>query len=116
MNNKRKIGSISEKAVGRYLEKEGYEILQYNFRSRFSEVDIVAKEDRYLVFVEVKWRSSDRNGAPEEAVDKKKQQRIIRGALYYLVRYRVPEGTPIRFDIAAVEHGNVRLIRDAFIC
>ncbi len=116
MNNKRKIGSISEKAVGSFLEQKGYEILLYNFRSRSAEIDIVAREDRYLVFVEVKWRSSDRNGAPEEAVDRKKQQRIIRGAMYYLVRYRVPEDTPIRFDVAAVEHGKVHLIRDAFTC
>jgi len=114
--NKREIGSISEHAVGKFLENEGYEILQYNFRSAQAEIDIVAKDGRYLVFVEVKWRSSDRNGAPEDAVDLRKQKRIIRASLYYLTRCRVPEGTPVRYDVAAVEHGKVHLIKDAFEC
>lgn len=112
--NKREIGSRSERSVGEYLTRQGYEILQYNFRCRSSEIDIVAREGRYLVFVEVKWRSSGRNGAPEDSVDARKQKRILRAALYYMVRFRVPEGTPVRFDVAAVEHGKVHLIRSAF--
>lgn len=113
--NKREIGSRSEKSVGEFLTRQGYRILQYNFRCRSAEIDIVAREGRYLVFVEVKWRSSDRNGAPEEAVDVCKQRRILKAALYYMVRFRVPEGTPVRFDVAAVEHGKVHLIRNAFM-
>ena len=112
--NKRTIGSLSEKAVGKYLEQEGFEIIQYNFRCKSAEIDIVAREGRYLVFVEVKWRSSDRNGAPEEAVDRRKQRRIIRAALYYIARFRIPEDTPVRFDVAAVGQGGIRRLRGAF--
>lgn len=112
--NKREAGTRSEQYVGRYLAEQGYEILRYNFRCRRAEIDLVAREGCYLVFVEVKWRSSDRNGAPEEAVTKSKQARILWAALYYCARFQVPETTPIRFDVAAVEGTRIRLIRDAF--
>lgn len=78
--NRRQIGSRSEQAAGEFLKRQGYTILQYNFRCRRAEIDIVAREGRYLVFVEVKWRSSDKNGAPEEAVDFRKQRRILYAA------------------------------------
>ena len=113
--NKRKMGSESERTVGAYLKEQGYEILEYNFRCRQAEIDIVAREDRFLVFVEVKSRSSKRNGAPEEAVGFHKQNQIRRAALYYMARFRVPENTPIRFDVAAVQNGRIHLIRNAFL-
>lgn len=112
--NRRQTGSQAEQLAGRYLEKQGYEIIQYNFRCRQAEIDIVAREDRFLVFVEVKWRSSGRNGAPEEAVDRRKQARILRAALFYFARYRLPEDTPVRFDVVAIEGTQIRLVKNAF--
>ena len=52
---------------------------------------------------------------PEEAVGRRKQERIRRAALYYLARFRVPESTPVRFDVAAVDEEGFRLIRNAFL-
>ena len=114
MNNRQE-GTSYERAAGALLEQEGYEVLQYNFRCRQAEIDIVDREGRYLVFIEVKGRRSRRNGMPEEAVGRRKQERIRRAALYYLARFRVPESTPVRFDVAAVDEEGFRLIRNAFL-
>ena len=78
-------GNQGEKIAREYLEKLGYKILAVNFRySKFSEIDIVAKEKDTIVFVEVKMRSTKNCGHPFEAVTKKKLQNIYQTALYYL--------------------------------
>ncbi|HIZ74751.1 MAG TPA: YraN family protein, partial [Candidatus Mediterraneibacter stercoravium] len=80
--NRRRKGADYEKAVGYYLEQCGYEILQYNYRCRAGEIDIVAKDGPYLVFCEVKYRSGAGKGSPLEAVDGRKQSRLYRSAVY----------------------------------
>ncbi len=112
--NNRALGSAYEKLAGGYLLSLGYEILEYNFRCRFGEIDVVAREGEYLVFVEVKYRSSGKKGGPLEAVTKKKQQTISRAASYYCLTHGYGEGTPCRFDVAAVLGEEMTLIRDAF--
>ena len=72
--NKRQIGTEKEKLAGAYLEQNGYEIIEYNFRCKQGEIDIVAKDGEYLVFCEVKYRSNIKKGTPFEAVDYKKQR------------------------------------------
>ena len=91
-----------EKAVGYYLEQCGYEILQYNYRCRAGEIDIVAKDGPYLVFCEVKYRSGAGKGSPLEAVDGRKQSRLYRSAVYYLAEHGL-DGVPCRFDVAGIE-------------
>ncbi len=84
ISNKEK-GNIGEKLAREYLEKLGYKILALNFRySRFSEIDIVAKEKDTIVFVEVKMRSTKNFGHPFEAITPKKMQNIFQTAQYYL--------------------------------
>ena len=112
--NKRSLGSEKEKLAAEFLQKQGYHIREMNFRCRQGEIDIVAWEDRYLVFVEVKYRLDGRSGEPEEAVTPGKQQTIRRVAEYYLHRYRFPENTPCRFDVVGIKGGEIRLIRNAF--
>ncbi|MGN1085289.1 MAG: YraN family protein [Lachnospiraceae bacterium] len=112
--NKRRIGSKTEEKVQEYLQKNGYDIVCRNFFSRYGELDIVAKKDGYLVFVEVKYRSGDRYGAPEEAVGFRKQKRIIETARYYLYRNGLPFDTPCRFDVAGVLGEEIRITENAF--
>ena len=114
--NNRAIGSKFEKEAGAYLKKHGYEILEYNYRCRAGEIDIIARDRAYLVFIEVKYRRDEHEGDPAEAVDARKQARILRTARYYMTRYHISEDTPCRFDVVAVLGSNVRLIRDAFWC
>ena len=66
--------------------------------------------------IEVKYRRDEHEGDPAEAVDARKQARILRTARYYMTRYHISEDTPCRFDVVAVLGSNVRLIRDAFWC
>lgn len=112
--NKRAIGTAYEKRAGDWLTKQGYKILQYNFRCRTGEIDLVAMDGAYLVFVEVKYRSSEATGNPLEAVDAKKQRTISRTASYYLLTHGYGEMTPCRFDVVSVLGGEIRVIKNAF--
>lgn len=111
--NKRKIGADHEKMVGEYLKRQGYEIIEYNFYSRAGEIDLIAKEGPYLVFVEVKYRKSDRSGHPFEAISKMKQRTISKCALYYLQKKGMTE-VPVRFDVVGVLGEQIELVKNAF--
>lgn len=112
--DKREVGRRYECFAVNYLQKQGYQILEQNFCCRQGEIDIIAREGKYLVFVEVKYRKNLQNGAPGEAVDRKKQQRIRQAAAYYLYQKRYGEEVPCRFDVVAVAGERVSLLRDAF--
>lgn len=111
--NKRQIGTEKEKAAGAYLEKNGYEIIEYNFRCRQGEIDIIAKDGEYLVFCEVKYRSSVKCGTPFEAVDYKKQKIISRCALFYIMKKKLND-MPCRFDVVSVTEKDIQVLKNAF--
>lgn len=114
MQNKRQTGSGYEKIAAAYFIKQGFEILEYNYRERRSEIDLIARDGEYLVFIEVKYRSSTVRGNPEEAVDWRKQQRIRKGAMHYLYTHGYSEDVPCRFDVLAILGGQITWIPDAF--
>lgn len=114
--NKREAGGRFEAIAAEYLEKHGCRIICRNFRSRRAEADIVAVDGRYLVFVEVKQRSSSRRGSGLEAVNREKQRRICMAAEYYMRRFHIPPDMPVRFDVISVDHETVRHIKNAFPC
>jgi len=111
------LGRRGERAAEKYLKRNGYRIVARNFRAAGAEIDLVAMDGETLVFVEVKTRRSRDAGAPEEAVDKRKQMRMRRAAEAFSVRYRVGE-KDLRFDIVAVDAAGKRLgielLRNAF--
>ena len=111
--NKRQIGTEKEKLAGAYLEKNGYEIIEYNFRCKQGEIDIVAKDGEYLVFCEIKYRSSAKSGTPFEAVDYKKQRVISRCALFYIAKHRIND-VPCRFDVVSVTDKEIQVLKNAF--
>lgn len=112
--NKRETGSVHEKRVAAFLEKNGFQILAMNYRCRTGEIDIVARDKEYLVFVEVKYRSTDRTGYALEAIDKRKAIQVRRTAAVYLYEHHYPEDTPCRFDAAGVDGGRITYIENAF--
>lgn len=112
--NTRRIGARKERLVCEWLEQRGYRILERNFTCRTGEIDLVAREGGYLVFVEVKYRGGLSCGTPEEAVDWRKQRKISRTALFYLARYGYAESTPVRFDVVSVSGEEPVLYRNAF--
>lgn len=112
--NKRSLGSRYEDMASAFLEQQGYEILERNFRDRHGEIDIIAKDGRYLVFVEVKYRRNRKKGYPEEAVGFHKQQHIRSAARYYLYSRHYGEDTPCRFDVVSILGEEIRVIQNAF--
>ena len=116
MDNKT-IGSIGEDFAQNHYRRIGYEIRERNYRSRFGEIDLVAQNDGYICFVEVKTRNENRIGQPCEAVDAAKKKRIIRTAVKYIAENDVDKQP--RFDVFEVvqNEGRVywfRLIENAF--
>lgn len=114
-SNKRATGSRYEQLAGKYLEEHGYEIIQYNYRCRSGEIDIIAKDGEYLVFCEVKYRKSISKGYPAEAVDVRKQQVIAKCAMYYMMVNHLAD-VPCRFDVIAILGDETTLIKNAFEC
>ncbi len=113
MQNKRAVGSRYEQMAGEYLESLGYQIIEYNFHSRNGEIDIIAKHQGYLVFVEVKYRENDMAGDPAEAVSVAKQKHISKCAAYYLKTHGLYE-VAVRFDVVSVLGSDIRVIQNAF--
>ena len=93
-------GKIGEHFTAEYLKKQGYEILDMNFKSRFGEIDIIAQNERYLAFVEVKTRRMDGLTHPFESITPGKRAKVIKTAQYYLLQH--PTDLQPRFDAAAV--------------
>ena len=112
--NRRSIGAEQETKVQEYLQTLGYEIVARNFYTKHGEIDLIAKKEGYLVFIEVKYRADGRFGAPEEAVDFRKQKKIIAAAQYYLYKNRISFDTPCRFDVAGVQGNEIRITENAF--
>ncbi|MCR4329127.1 MAG: YraN family protein [Candidatus Roizmanbacteria bacterium] len=83
MRNTRSIGQNGEDTAARYLQSKGYTIITRNFRSNFGEIDIIAEHGSYLVFIEVKYRSSQAYGSPYEAVNAHKLYKLKRMVDYY---------------------------------
>ncbi len=99
----------------RFLKNSGYKIVEKNFRCRYGEMDIVALEKDVLCFIEVKSRKSTEYGQPEEYVDKRKQQKLIKTSLIYSIsnKSEIPDK---RFDVVSVDlnNGVCRVIKNAF--
>lgn len=112
--NRRAAGAGQEERAARWLEEQGFQILERNFYCRLGEIDLIAREGNCLVFLEVKYRKDRRAGYPAEAVDGRKQRKISRAAAYYCHRNRVPETQACRFDVVSILGDQVELIRDAF--
>ena len=111
--NKREKGTVYENMAASYLEEKGYQILEKNFYSHFGEIDLIAKKEEVIIFVEVKYRKSTQKGYPQEAVTAQKCRRIIKSAQYYLCRCGMTECT-CRFDVIAILGDKITHIENAF--
>lgn len=94
-------GRGGEELAASYLRNLGYQIYFRNFRCRFGELDIVARRNRELVFVEVKTRSGDAFGSPGEAVDARKQRHLVQAGAFFLQRFGL-QHMDVRFDVVEV--------------
>ena len=112
-----KLGQLGEEAAAEYLTRKGMKILRRNLRTPVGEIDLLARQKRHLVFVEVKTRKGTAYGLPEEAVGLRKQRQIVRAAQWYLSSGE-GQGLQPRFDVVSVlvqgDDFQCRHIPDAF--
>lgn len=106
-------GRVGEKRVVRYLESNGYEVLESNLRFHHREVDIVAKKGGVIAFVEVKTRKTGRFGMGMDSIRSGKMRNIVSVARYYIEKHRLYDYN-VRFDVASIDNENLTYIEDAF--
>ena len=112
--NKRETGAEYELKAEEYLLENEYQILERNFRNRSGEIDLIAKKEGQIHFIEVKYRTTIDFGSPLEAVDFRKQNQIRKVAMYYLMKNKLSEWTPCQFDVIAFEGENLTHVENAF--
>jgi putative endonuclease len=98
-------GLNGESLAAEYLRKKGYEVVEKNYRYGRAEVDLIVKKGNWLVFVEVKTRSSSDFGFPEEFVDSEKERNVLYAAEYYMTK--IDWQGNVRYDIVSVLGGGV---------
>jgi putative endonuclease len=117
-DDRKRLGARGEELALAFLKKSRFTVLAKNYRCRYGEIDIIARDPgQVLSFIEVKTRSSQSHGTPQEAVTVRKQGQICKVALEFIQRYRL-ENKPARFDVVAVNllpaGHTVELIQNAF--
>jgi putative endonuclease len=115
MNDKRTLGNAGEDAALKYLKKQGFTLMMRNYRAERCEIDLIMRDGKTVVFVEVKARTGERYGLGREAVTTAKQGNILRAAKHYLMENRLFQ-SPVRFDVAEFDAatGTVVHILNAF--
>ncbi len=109
----REEGLRGEDMAIKTLRRNGYRIIERNFRSRLGEIDVIAEEGECLVFVEVKKRNTLLFGDDLCAIGGAKQRHIVKTALFYMKTHRIPERR-VRFDVIGIDGEKVKLVKNAF--
>ena len=116
-NSRKKLGFKAEEIAAAYLEEKGFEILKRNFRWQGGEIDIIAKDEDEVVFIEVR-SLTEGTLNPAETISRWKKERIIRTALYYLAAQGIYDEVSCRFDFLGIRFKNgkplIEHIKDAF--
>ena len=103
MSDKIKTGNKGEKLAAEFLQQKGFEVVARNYRFKKAEIDLIVKRENWMIFVEVKTRSSTAFGEPEEFVDERKINHIFNAAEEYI--FSTDWRGHIRFDIISVKLG-----------
>jgi putative endonuclease len=111
---KREEGIKGEEQATVALKDKGYKIIEKNYRSPFGELDIIAEEGGYLVFVEVKKRNTQTFGDPFQAVNAVKKKHIVKTAMFYMKTHKCFD-RKVRFDVVGIDRENVKIVKHAFI-
>lgn len=111
-------GKTAEQLAARYLSHQGLELVASNHRARVGELDLVMRDGRILVIVEVRSRTSTRVATPAETIDRRKQRRIVLATQHFILRNRRYSEWPLRFDVVGVtgelDAAQITWIRGAF--
>lgn len=107
-------GQEAEEHACRYLQQQGLQLIERNYRCRQGEIDLIMRDKQGTVFVEVRYRSNPNFGGGAESVDQRKQHKLIAAAAHYLQQHHTLAQQPARFDVIAIAPGALEWIRDAF--
>ncbi len=117
LNLSQRFGQKAEDLAARHLKRRGYKILTRNYRTRAGEIDIIAREGKSLVFIEVKGRQSTHYGSAKAAVTPRNQRQVAKVALWYLKETDQMDAKA-RFDVVAVTQtgadARIEIVRNAF--
>lgn len=102
-----KKGNIGERFASEFLKKQGYTVIKENYTDRYGEIDIIAKKDDYIVFVEVKARKTGTLVSAAESVTTEKQRKIVKASLKFL--QSLEEELQPRYDVIAIELSGERV-------
>ncbi|MHB8483493.1 MAG: YraN family protein [Nitrospiria bacterium] len=112
----RDYGQEAEKHAALFLHDKGYVILEKNYHTRYGEIDLIARDQDYLVFVEIKARKTDDFGGPAAAITSTKRKKIIQMARFYISSKKIE--SDVRFDVVlilgSIDSPSVELIQNAF--
>lgn len=115
MGKNNELGQEGEQLAANYLKNKGWDILEMNYRYSRSEIDLIASKNSLLIFVEVKARTNTNYGLPEDFVEEKKDENIMKAADHYINEINWKEN--IRFDIISIikkKTMEIEHIEDAF--
>lgn len=107
-------GRRGEALAAAYVEQNGIKIISRNFRSRFGEIDLIGLDGNYLVFIEVKARTTNLCGYPGEALTSWKKERICQTARFYCAKRHITQEQSIRFDVVEIVGDKIRHTKNAF--
>lgn len=105
LNSKQELGKQGENMATKYLQKKGYKIIARNFECKQGEIDIIAKDKKEYVFIEVKTRQNFQYGKPCEAVNNQKKKHIYKATQYYIYSHKL-ENKFIRIDVIEIYKTN----------
>lgn len=115
---KQHAGQLAEAEACEFLQQQGLQLLERNYRCRQGEIDLIMTDGKYTIFVEVRYRSNTSFGSGAETVDRRKQQKLITTASYFLQNNRQLAQQPARFDVISMSQGTngsaIDWIQDAF--
>lgn len=100
MNHNQRIGKWGEEVAAEYLTARGYEIIARNARTPYGEIDIIAKQSGIVIFVEVKTRTSNKMGMPEESITARKRQHMVSAAEHYAAEHEIDDW---QIDVISIE-------------
>lgn len=111
-NNTRALGDLAEQRAEKHLIEHGLVLIDRNFSCAVGEIDLLMRDKKQLVFVEVRYRNSPTFGSALETVTRKKQKKIIAAAQYYLQKYC--KSVDYRFDVVGITHNELHWVPSAF--
>ena len=111
LSGKQDQGRRWEQEALAHLERHGLKLVEANFRCKGGEIDLVMRDSATIVFVEVRQRADRRHGGAAASITRAKVGRLVRAAQFYLLRY--PTTPPCRFDIIAIDGGELNWLRNA---